>query len=567
MTDYGWSYRWRMTRAAGVGMALLVTAGTVGPALGSAAASPAAPQVGGQLAVEDGPAWAKAKWGDDETKEDEQASAETGTWVADKDTGSLYTVTKSHGAHDAWGKTDATGKKITGKGVTVALIDTGVSPVEGLDTTGKVINGPDLSLESQAPNLRHLDGFGHGTHMAGIIAGRDAAVSAGNENDAKHFVGIAPDARILNMKVATGDGAADVSQVIAAIDWVVQHRKDNGMNVRVINLSYGTSSDQSSVVDPLAHAVENAWRAGLVVVAAAGNDGAGQPLTMPAVDPYVIAVGASDHRGTDKVDDDSLAAFTNAGAGSRQADLLAPGKSLVSLRVPGSFADLEHPEGLVTGDATERFFRGSGTSQATAAVSGSVALLLQQRPSMTPNQVKALLKKTATPLKESALAGVGQLDIKKAVEQSTPSATASAQVYPPSTGLGSLEASRGDSHVADPDNGAVLTGEMDISGTAWDARSWSTASAAGAAWTGGDWNARTWSGDAWSGESWASSTWAPADWSDSSWSGIAWSARTWSARSWSARSWSARTWSGDDWSARSWSARSWSGIYLEPGTW
>ena len=100
------------------------------------------------------------------------------------------------------------------------------------------------------------------------------------------------------MKVATADGATDVSQVIAAIDWVVQHRKDNGMNIRVINLSYGTSSTQSYVLDPLAHAVENAWRAGIVVVAAAGNDGAGRALTMPAADPYVIAVGATDHRGT-----------------------------------------------------------------------------------------------------------------------------------------------------------------------------------------------------------------------------------------------------------------------------
>ena len=274
-----------------------------------------------------------------------------------------------------------------------------------------------------------------------------------------------------------------------------------------------------------------------MVVAAAGNDGAGQALTMPAADPHVIAVGASDHRGTDKVKDDGLAAFTNAGAGTRQADLLAPGKSLVSLRVPGSLADRGHPEGLVTGDTAKRFFRGSGTSQAAAAVSGAVALLLQQRPTLTPNQVKALLISTTTALPESSLPGVGLLDIKEAVKTQTPSPEASAQPHPASTGLGSLEASRGDSHLVDPNNAVVLSGEQDLFGAAWDARSWSAASAAGLAWTGGVWNARSWSGDGWS-------------------------ARSWSGDSWAARSWSARSWSGADWSARSWS-----GIYDTHGTW
>ena len=566
MDSYGWSYRWRMSRAAGVGMALVaVTAGAVGPAAGSAAAAPAAPKSAGSV-------WLDTEWGDDDTKESAKASKETGHWKSDVDAGSLYTVAKTHGAHDAWGKSDASGKKITGKkitgkkitgeGVTVALIDTGVAPVEGLATPGKIINGPDLSIESQAPNLRHLDGFGHGTHMAGIIAGRDSTVPAGNENDAKHFVGIAPDARILNMKVATADGATDVSQVIAAIDWVVQHRKDNGMNVRVINLSYGTSSTQSYVLDPLAHAVENAWRSGVVVVVAAGNDGAGRALTMPAVDPYVIAVGASDHKGSEEVNDDGLAAFTNAGAGARQADLLAPGKSLVSLRVPGSFADRGHPEGLVTGDAAKRFFRGSGTSQATAAVSGAVALLLQQRPSLTPDQVKAVLTKSATAMPKSSLGTVGLLDIKNAVQTATPSAKKSVQSFPQSTGLGTLEAARGDSHLTDPDNGAVLTGEQDISGGAWEARRWSTASAAGVAWTGGSWNARRWSGESWSGASWAS-----AAWSDSSWTGTAWSARRWSADTWSARRWSGDDWSARRWSADNWSARRWSGTYVTQPTW
>src|SRR5205814_7879175 len=106
-----------------------------------------------------------------------------------------------------------------------ALIDSGISPVAGLTAPGKVVNGPDLSFDSQAPNLRYLDGFGHGTHMAGLIAGHDTGTSALPDNS--HFTGVAPDARILNVKVGASDGAVDVSQVIAAIDWVVQHRFDN----------------------------------------------------------------------------------------------------------------------------------------------------------------------------------------------------------------------------------------------------------------------------------------------------------------------------------------------------
>src|SRR5439155_16700090 len=128
-----------------------------------------------------------------------------------------------------------------------------VASVQGL-TSGNVLNGPDLSLDNPMTSLARDDGFGHGTHMAGIIAGNDGTSSG--------FKGVAPGAKLLSVKVGAYDGAVDVSQVIAAIDWVTQHRNDNGMNVRVINLSYGTNGVQSYQLDPLTDAVENAWRAG-----------------------------------------------------------------------------------------------------------------------------------------------------------------------------------------------------------------------------------------------------------------------------------------------------------------
>ena len=180
----------------------------------------------------------------------------------------------------------------TGDGVDVAVIDTGVVPVPGLDEPGKLIHGPDLSFESQSTDLRHLDTYGHGTHMAGIIAGRDGNLDEIFDGD-ERFNGMAPGARIVSLKVGDYQGSVDVSQVIAAIDWVVEHKNDNGLNIRVLNLSFGTDSIQDYEVDPLAFAVERAWRAGIVVVVAAGNDGNATPLRNPATSPYIIAVGAS----------------------------------------------------------------------------------------------------------------------------------------------------------------------------------------------------------------------------------------------------------------------------------
>jgi len=199
----------------------------------------------------------------------------------------MYNVAQVTGARKAW----ASG--LTGSGVDVALIDSGVTPVAGLDDAGKVVNGPDLSFESQNSGTRYLDTFGHGTFMAGIIAGYDGTLSNGSLSDT--YNGVAPNARVISLKVADAHGNTDVSQVIAAIDWVVQHRKDPGMNIRVLNLSFGTPSMQSYLLDPLSYAAEVAWRKGIVVVVSAGNDGTGTgKLLNPAQDPYVLSVGAED---------------------------------------------------------------------------------------------------------------------------------------------------------------------------------------------------------------------------------------------------------------------------------
>jgi serine protease AprX len=483
-------------------------------------------------------------------------------WLVDSARTSMHGVNSVIGAPQVWGKKDASGKALTGQGIGVALIDSGIAPVKGLAQTGKVVNGPDLSFESQAANLRNQDTFGHGTHMAGIIAGRDPEVAAGKENDPKYFVGVAPDARLVNMRVAAADGAVDVSQVIAAIDWAITHRNDAGLNIRVINLSFGTDSLQDPKLDPLSYAVEAAWRAGIVVVVSVGNDGPTDTrVGNPALNPYVIAVGGSDLSGTLARNDDTIGAFSTRGNTTRHADLVAPGRSIVSLRDPGAYIDANYPEGLID-DGTGRYFKGSGTSQAAAVVSGAAALLLQQRPTLSPDQVKKLLTSTATPMTgvDAIAQGTGQLNIHSAIQTATPSTAT--QSYANALGTGTLEGARGTAHVSDSETGVELTGERDIMGKSWSPATWTAASAAGKAWTGSTWNGNIWTGAGWTGTSWATKTWSSTTWTARTWSGRSWTARTWSAAGWTGAGWTARTWS-----ARTWSARTWSGSYWDSRTW
>jgi serine protease AprX len=443
----------------------------------------------------------------------------------DHDEGSLFDVGQVTHARDAWKN------KVTGQGIDVALVDSGVAPVPGL-TSGNVLDGPDLSFESQTPGLGHLDTYGHGTHMASIIVGRDVQEGGDRYADAgsHHFHGIAPDARLVSIKVASNNGATDVSQVIAAIDWVVAHAHDPGYNIRVLNLSYGTDSTQDPAIDPLCFAVENAWRAGVVVVVAAGNDGTKRSnLANPAQDPLVIAVGADDPRNTDSVGDDQVPDFSQRGNSVRGVDLIAPGVHVLGLRDPGSHLDQDNPGATVNG----RFFRGSGTSQAAAVVSGLAALYLSKNPTATPDQVKRALMMTATAPSsvKSLYAGLGVPDVNKALGQH-PIWT---QAPTGATGMGSLEAARGSAHVSD--GVTDLVGEQDIFGHAWDGTTWAIASALGATWSGGTWNGNTWTGATWSGNAWTGATWSGNTWTGATWSGNTWTSATWSGNTWSGAAW------------------------------
>jgi serine protease AprX len=408
-----------------------------------------------------------------------------------------------------------------GGGVDVAVIDTGVVAVPGLSSTGKIIDAADLSTDSGNEALRFRDGEGHGTSMAGIIAG-DASGGPMSK-------GVAPGARIINVKVAASDGSVDVSQVVAAIDWVVQNKTSFGRNIRVLNLSYTTDAATDYKFDPLTHAVETAWKAGIVVVASAGNDGkALQRLGNPAADPFVLAVGAASFdAATGKF---TVPDWSSHGNGARNPDVVAPGTDIASLRVPGSLLDATYPAARFYDPATcTSFFRGSGTSQSAAVASGAVALLLQQRPSLTPDQVKALLRSSARSASASAqVQGSGVIDVAALLAAPTPAA---AQSFAPSTGKGSLEAARGSNHLKKESKDKQLKqldGEKTAQDTSFNSDEWSRAATNRSAWTNqifdskGRFVSGTWSGSSWSGSSWSGSSWSGSSWSGSSWSGSSW---------------------------------------------
>jgi serine protease AprX len=398
------------------------------------------------------------------------------TSTADDTSGSMFNIAREVNAPVFWSS------GVYGSGVDVALIDSGVAPVTGLDRNGKIVYGPDVSYESGADNLRNLDTYGHGTNMAGIIAGRTSG-----------FRGIAPGARIVSLKAADSHGRTDTNQIIASIRWVTEHAHSGGLNIRVLNLSFGATVSSGYRSDDLAYAVEQAWAAGIVTVVSAGNDGAySNGLDDPAYDPYVIAVGADNPHGTTDTSDDNVTSFSSRGDGQRDPDVIAPGKSIISLRVPGSYLDSTFPSARV-GD---NFFRGSGTSQAAAVVSGAAALIVDQNPRLSPDQVKALLMSSARPIAGATYSaqGAGLIDLRGAFYGDAGNAV---QDWPASAG------STADAWSSVPNA---------------DGNSWSQATADGNSWTGNSWTGNSWTGCGWAdetapdGNSWSSGVWEGVSW-------------------------------------------------------
>ena len=434
--------------------------------------------------------------------------------AADLEPGALYHVVDQVGARALWAQ------GISGRGVTVAVIDTGIAPVDGL--RDQVVATVDLSGEYADATAAFTDNHGHGTHLAGIIAGRDRGGSlAESAEDPGRFLGVAPDARLVSIKVAGRDGSVEPNAVLGAIEWAIAHREELGIGV--LNLAINVPSEGPYLDDPLAAAVERAWDAGIVVVTAAGNTGIESAgLGTPAYDPFVIAVGSVDADASGF----SVPDWTSRGDGTRNPDVAAPGAHIQSLRVPGSYADVEHPEGYVD----ERHFLASGTSQSAAVVSGIAALMLDAHPDLDPDAVKAAIVASATDVPggtpDLVGAGIVRADIAVRVAgEVTPQTWTRARADVPFE---------------------IPTGASLVIGT-WAGNTW-----AGNTWAGNTWAGNTWAGNTWAGNTWAGNTWAGNTWAGNTWAGNTWAGNTWAGNTWAGNTWAGNTWAGNTWAGNTW---------------
>ncbi len=345
--------------------------------------------------------------------------------------------------------------ELTGQGVTVAVVDSGITPMPELE--GRIL--ADIVINGDNPG----DGYGHGTHVAGIIA------AAGDQP------GVAPGVNLVNVKVSDDQGEGAISDVVAGLQWVLENK--DAYNIRVVNISINSSVIENYKDSPLDAACEILWFNGIVVVVSSGNNGKSSGLLYPpANDPFVITVGSVDDQGTAWLGDDVISPFTAAGrvvGGYYKPDLMAPGSDIYSLlSSPENTIAREHP-GQVVDDHTLRL---SGTSMASAVASGAAALLLQSEPELTPDQVKYRLTHNGS----RAFNGgrTRYLDIHAAIDNETfDSANTGFKI----------------SHLL------TESGQL---GRVWDSVAWNSV-----AWNSVAWNSVAWNSVAWNSVAWNSVAW------------------------------------------------------------
>jgi serine protease AprX len=313
-----------------------------------------------------------------------------------------------------------------GTGVGVAVIDSGIALKHDLaartGSASRVVYSQSFVSGQDATDL-----YGHGTHVAGIIG--SSGVDSSSLLFTRTFKGVAPNVNLVSLKVLDEDGNGQESDVIAAIQTAISLK--NQYNIRVINLSLGRPVFETYALDPLCQAVEAAWKAGIVVVVAAGNYGRDNSrnthgygtISSPGNDPYVITVGATNAKGTPSPYDDQIASYSAKGPTAIdhivKPDIVAPGNAVVSvlastnctLYTQSGNTHVSNSYDMVPGNggASTSYMKLSGTSMATPVVAGAVALMLQKNPNLTPDQVKARLMKSSKKILPMFMTGIDAL--------------------------------------------------------------------------------------------------------------------------------------------------------------
>ena len=420
------------------------------------------------------------------------------------------------------GATRLAGTGDTGRGVTVAVLDTGIDNLS--DFSGRLVGGVDLT----GGNNPFQDSYGHGTFVAGLIAG-DGASSG------RQYSGEAPAANLVSIKVAGADGKTDLGALILGLQWAVDHQGSYG--IKILNMSLGFQAAVSTVLNPLDLAVQAVWDSGIAVVVSAGNAGPfNGTILSPGDDPLVITVGALDDMATPSITNDEMCDFSSVGPTSPDGwvkpDLVTSGRSVVSLAAPGSTIYNDYPSARV-GSAN---FVGSGTSFSAAITSGAAALVVADHPGLTPDQLKASLLGTTNPgpVGNPFVDGHGALDAYAAATAGPMNFSQSAASLLPTLPGTTVQLSP---------TGPVDTWNTNLwSGTSWqqgpsDGWTW-----AGWAWNGGDWNGWTWTGRAWNSGDWAGSAWNGADWTGRAWNDSGWAGSAWNGSAWNGSAWNSSAW-------------------------